>query len=89
VREAHVSIKPGVQRAQRANPRITEPKNKEPAKRAKDESSLAPHNRIGCRPLRGLVDFCWGCFPGLTPRALCFRALRALSKLNLRPWPSL
>ncbi len=36
VRGAHEGIQPGVQRAQRANPRITEDRNKEPAKRATD-----------------------------------------------------
>ena len=71
VRGAHDGIKPGVQRAKRANPRIATPK-KDGSPRSvrrplafdlsncrQDNSQMKPtlDQRLGCRPLRGLFGF--------------------------------
>jgi hypothetical protein len=69
VRGAHASIKPGVQRAKRANPRIAvKKKGFQPAERATDlecggelEATRPPWidpRPTGCYPLRGFFLVC-------------------------------
>jgi hypothetical protein len=80
VRGAHDSIKPGVQRAKRANPRIAIQKGFSPRKRAKELDSqdrMTRDDDSAVARFAGLGRYSMAIL-GLPPQALCFRALRAL-----------